>query len=101
MTGLWLRLAWRELVNSRRFAAFFILNLTLGLTGFIALDAFKVSVENSLHDRSKALLGADLQVESNRRLTFSEDKIISEIIGQKFQRAEMIEMYTMAAGPTG
>jgi putative ABC transport system permease protein len=101
MTGLWLRLAWRELVNSRRFAAFFILNLTLGLTGFIALDVFKVSVENSLHDRSKALLGADLQVESNRRLTSSEDRIISEVIGQKFQRAEMIEMYTMAAGPMG
>lgn len=101
MMGLWIRLAWREIVNSKRFSLFFVLNLTLGLTGFIALDAFKFSVEKSIYDGSKSLIGADFQVVASRALTSEENSKIAEAIGPNFQRAEIIELFTMASGPVG
>ena len=60
----WTKLAIKELLNNRRFSTFFILNLALGLAGFIALDSFKVSLDNYLSQNSRAILGADLALTS-------------------------------------
>jgi len=60
----WLKLAFRELLNNRRFSLFFIFNLALGLAGFIALDSFKESLDNHLGQNSKAILGADIALTS-------------------------------------
>jgi putative ABC transport system permease protein len=60
----WLKLAFRELLNNRRFSLFFLFNLALGLAGFIALDSFKESLDNHLGQNSKAILGADIALTS-------------------------------------
>ena len=56
------QLAWRELRHNRAFALLFLSNLALGLVGFLTLDAFKVSVATSIHERSKGLLAADVGI---------------------------------------
>ena len=61
---LWFRLAFKELLNHRRFSIFFILNLSLGLAGFIALDSFQVSLDRHLTRNSKSILGADISISS-------------------------------------
>ena len=61
---LWFRLALKELLNNRRFSIFFILNLSLGLAGFIALDSFQVSLDRHLTRNSKSILGADISISS-------------------------------------
>ena len=45
---IWFTLAIKELVNHKRFSLFFILNLSLGLSGFIALDSFQISLDYHL-----------------------------------------------------
>jgi putative ABC transport system permease protein len=37
---LWLRLAWKEISINYKFSLFFVLNLVIGLIGFIAMDSF-------------------------------------------------------------
>ena len=43
------KLAWREILNNRRFSLFFILHLAIGLSGLIAIDSLKNSIEYTLH----------------------------------------------------
>jgi putative ABC transport system permease protein len=62
------RYATRELRNSPRFSLLFIANLTLGLLGFISLDALKRSFEDRLQGSARELLGADLSISARRKL---------------------------------
>lgn len=94
------RLAVREIRNSRRFCAFFVFNLALGFFGFLALDAFKGSIEASLAAQSRQLLGADVSVSARRPISEPERRAIRESLPGA-QLAESIELYSMVAGPSG
>src|SRR5690349_4663652 len=59
---LWLQLAWKEITNNGKFSLFFVLNLSIGLIGFIALDSFKQSIDLHLQNNSKSILTADVQI---------------------------------------
>ena len=61
---LWLQLAIKEITNNFKFSLFFILNLGIGLIGFIALDSFKSSIDEHLENNSKSILTADVQISS-------------------------------------
>ncbi|RYZ52878.1 MAG: hypothetical protein EOP07_18785, partial [Proteobacteria bacterium] len=52
----------KELRNGPRFALLFVLNMSLGLLGFIALDALKRNFDDRLQDSAKTLMGADLSI---------------------------------------
>ncbi len=92
---MWFKFAWREISQSRRFSLFFILNLALGLFGFLSLDTFKTSFDQSLRLQSKNMLGADLAVSSRRLLTPSESKVIDQEVGQDSLRSNAILIYSM------
>jgi putative ABC transport system permease protein len=93
----WIKLAWREITNNKRFALFFIFNLTLGLLGFVILDSFKVAFDKSLDDRSRNLLSADLSISARRELTSDEEKIIAGILPPSTEEGRMVELYSMVA----
>ena len=57
--NVWVKLAFKELLNQRRFSIFFIVNLMLGLTGFLMLDSFKLSLHEYFAGRSKGILHGD------------------------------------------
>ncbi|MBF0260032.1 MAG: hypothetical protein HQK62_14595, partial [Desulfamplus sp.] len=78
---LWIRLAIMELSRDRRFSLFFILNLSIGLVGFIALNSFNRSLEKHLKDNLKQILTADLMVSSARPLNENENQIIESTLG--------------------
>jgi len=92
-----LRLALREIRHDRRFALAFIANLSLGLVGFLTLDGFKVSVDNSVRERSKSLLAADLAVSGRRDLTPAEEEAIAKRL-PTHEAGRVVEFFTMAAG---
>ncbi len=59
---MFLRLAFREILNNKSFFALFILNLSLGLLGLTAVEIFRASIDQSFAKRSKLILGADLEI---------------------------------------
>ena len=77
------KLAIRELINDRRFSILFMLNLAIGLFGFISLDGFKRSFQTLLTERSKLMLSADLGLSVRRDFSDVELGKIRELSGEK------------------
>jgi putative ABC transport system permease protein len=92
---LWIRLGLKELIKNRGFALFFIINLTLGFAGFIAIHSFGRSLNRHLDDNLKNILTADLVVSSNRVLELKDLELINTVLGTKKQQARLISFYTM------
>lgn len=95
---LWFRLAYREIFNNFRFSLFFVLNLSIGLIGFIALDSFKHSIAQHLENNSKAILTADVQISSRFPLTEVETNFAEEIFDEEFEYSNQISFLSMVAG---
>ncbi len=92
---LWLRLGLRELMKNRGFSFFFILNLSLGLAGFIAIHSFGNSLERHLNQNLKLILTADLVVSANTALTSEELALVDQVLGPDKTQARLIRFYTM------
>ncbi|MCP4753413.1 MAG: FtsX-like permease family protein [Proteobacteria bacterium] len=95
---IWLKFAIREVRNNSRFSWFFIVNLTLGLVGFIALDSFNISIRNHIADRSRAMLSADLDITSSHLLTAPQLSFIEEALGPYAAKTRQIEFLSMVSG---
>ncbi len=74
------KIAFRELSNSKKFVLFFILNLSLGILGFLVLHSFKTSVNESLSARSRTLLASDVSVSSRKKLSDIQAKKVEKIL---------------------
>jgi putative ABC transport system permease protein len=66
---VWVKVALRELINNRAFSVPFIINLCIGLTGFLLLDTFKNSISDYLDSRSQILIGGDMTISSSQLMT--------------------------------
>jgi putative ABC transport system permease protein len=97
---LHLHFAWREIRNNSRFSFFFILNLALGLSGFLTIQAFKDSIEASLASRSRELLTADIRISARRALSDLELSAARETLGPNAEMTQALEMYSMVASTT-
>ena len=75
-------LATRELLRNRSFLVSFVLSLSLGLIGFLALDSFKHSMQSYLEQRSQMLLGGDVQLYSLRKLAPSDEAALSKYLDE-------------------
>ncbi len=104
------RLALRDLSHQRAFAAFFIVNLALGVGGALLLDALQGSVERTLAARSRSMLGADVRVAASRELTGEEIATLDRIAGvagandrdgadRAARTADLVQLYSMVSGP--
>jgi putative ABC transport system permease protein len=91
------KLAVRELRNDPRFALFFAINLALGLSGFVALDALESSVASELQARSKVFLGADIAVSSRRPMTVDERSALAAAAAAE-STSDWVELFSMASG---
>jgi putative ABC transport system permease protein len=92
---LWLQLAWKEIRNNGKFSVFFIVNLSIGLIGFIALDSFKSSIDQHLVNNSKAILTADVQVSSRFPLTEVETGFTEKLLNSPFEASDQVSFMTM------
>ena len=94
-----LKFVFKELKNNRRFTFLFIINLSLGLSGFTALDIFKYSLDEALQKQSKAILGGDLSVSSRRPLNSQEQKQVESFFKDSaFEKTKALRMYAMVLG---
>lgn len=95
---LWLKLAYKEITNNFRFSLFFIINLSIGLIGFIALDSFKNSIDTHLNNNSRAILTADAQISGNAPLTEVEYNLADNIFNAEYEYSDQISFLSMVAG---
>ncbi|MBL6995365.1 ABC transporter permease, partial [Desulfobacula sp.] len=95
---LWMHMAIRELMKNRGFAVFFILNLSLGLTGFIAIHSFGRSLNHHLDENLKEILTADMVLSSSSPLTSEDLMLADEVLGPGKTQARLIRFYTMVKG---
>lgn len=91
----------RELRLHKRLSLLFIINVSLGLSGFIALDSFRHSIDRSLSDRSRAVLGADFGISSRKPIPEKTMKALEELAGQDKPPSQMTELYSMVATTKG
>lgn len=97
---IWRRLAWREIINTPKFSLFFILNIALGLTGFITVTALKSSIDQSLSGKSREILGADIAVSAFRPITFDEITAFDALVPRGTRIAEESGWVSMVAAVT-
>ena len=87
--------AWREIIHNWKPSLVFILNLSLGLTGFVTLDAFNATLKASLHDNAKKMLSADLGISARRPITAEELNKTRAIVGEPLKESQMFEFFAM------
>ncbi|MEZ0392453.1 MAG: ABC transporter permease [Pseudobdellovibrionaceae bacterium] len=74
-----------------------MLNLSIGLIGFLCLDAFKTSLDRVFQDNAKSLLTADVEVSVRRLLTEEETRKAHETVKTKYQDSRAWELFSMVA----
>ncbi len=93
------RLAWRELRNNARFALFFATNLAAGLVGLTAVEGLRYSLSDSIAQRSRAMLAADLSVSARREITPAEEKIVLTESGKGSELVRTLDLFSMVQSP--
>lgn len=96
-----LKLAFRELIRSWRFGLFFVFNLSLGLTGFVTLQAFNVALEKQISQNAKSILSADMAVSARREITEDEQKRMRATVPTGTQESMVYEFYAMLSSSKG
>lgn len=89
------RFVFSELIHSKRFVFLFLLNLSLGLSSFVALEFLKSSVATTISTQSRNVLGADLGISSRRQFTPEELATVESSMPSEKSSTEMIEMFSM------
>lgn len=95
------KIACRELLRSWRFGLFFIFNLSLGLTGFVSLEAFNEALEAQIQANAKSILSADLAVSARRELTEAEAQKMREALPPGTQEGKVYEFFAMLSSSKG
>jgi putative ABC transport system permease protein len=71
-----LKLAWREARASARRLGVYMGAITLGVAALVAVNSFRAQVVDSVDAESRALLGADLRLSSNRAFPDSVEAVL-------------------------
>lgn len=96
-----LRLALRELTHGWRFGLFFIFNLSLGLAGFISLQAFNDALAEHIKINAKSFLSADIAVTARREISEAEKQKIDSILPQGTAESKVYEFFAMLSSKQG
>ncbi|MBT4269240.1 MAG: ABC transporter permease [Deltaproteobacteria bacterium] len=97
---LWIRLALKELISNKRFSLFFILNLSIGLVGFIALNSFNYSLHSHFQRNLRDMMTADFILRSSRALNPEESTMLDGALGSDFSRSQQVRFFSMVSAPT-
>lgn len=89
-----------EIKNNHRFSLLFVLNVALGLSGYVAIDGFQNSIDQTLEKKSRDVLGADLALSARREITDAEKKIVKSLAQTPVESTETIELFTMVSAET-
>lgn len=87
-------MAWRDSRHSRGRLFFSITSITLGIAALVAISSFGDNLKQSIHDQSKALLGADLVIKSRRPLGKETLDLINSLGGEQSRQISFSSMVT-------
>ncbi|MCA9309618.1 MAG: FtsX-like permease family protein, partial [Phycisphaerales bacterium] len=73
--------------------------LAVGVCAVVAVSAMVAALRAGTAERSRELLGADLQVKSRQPLPAELDRLVADLEGA--ERSDLVELPTMVAAPTG
>ena len=90
-TWIW-KMAWRESRGSRRRLVVFLASMTVGVAFLTALTSTGDSLERTIDEEARQLLGADLRVSSSRPFTVDEQEVIREVGGEQATRVSFLSM---------
>jgi len=91
-----LALAWRESRFARRRLLLFLSAISLGVAALVATQSFAANLSQGVRDQSRALLGADLSISSNRRFSRATEHVIMAFGHAKYPVARMTSFGSMA-----
>lgn len=89
------RFAVRELIYNWKISLFFILNLSIGLIGFVTLDAFNQSLQAYLQQNAKKILAADLSISARRQISDDEKAAARQVMGTPLEESEVYQFFAM------
>lgn len=89
------KMALREIKKISRFHFFFLISLSLGMTGIIIVKNFKFSIEKTINQKSKKFLGADLALSLITPFNEEDLKKVKSLFKEEVQVSESIELLTM------
>lgn len=94
------RLAWAEFRAMRALVFLLIMNLALGLSGYLILSTFQDALKDSLRANAKANLSGDVAVSVRRQLTAKELEILGRHVPEGATSSRLYEFFSMvASGP--
>ena len=72
-------MALREGRSSRRRLGLYMGSISLGVAALVAINSFRANVTNAIHDESRALLGADLELRSLRPFPDTVQQLLDSV----------------------
>jgi len=91
-----LALAWRESRFARRRLLLFLSAISLGVAALVATQSFAANLSQGVRDQSRALLGADLSLSSNRKFSPRAEHMIMAFRHARYPVARMTSFASMA-----
>jgi putative ABC transport system permease protein len=77
------RLAWQDSRKSRSRLLLFMSSIILGIAALVAINSFSDNLQKDFDNQTQELLGADLVINSGRKLTTEELRLIDSIGKEK------------------
>lgn len=96
---IWYRLALKEILNNFSFSIFFVLNLAIGLIGYVLLNSFSLSLNEHFHSNLREMMTADLMTSSSRPYRPEELETIDRVLGAQRRESRVDNFLTMVATP--
>src|SRR5213592_2775976 len=75
------RMAWRDTRSSRRRLIVFSLSVVFGVAALVAIGCFRKSLEVSVNEQARALVGADLVIASRQKFSPEEEEFLRSVGG--------------------
>ena len=101
MTGVALRLAWRQARGGRRHLTAVFGCVALGVGALVAVGTLGAGLEATLVREAKALLGGDLELRAARPLPAEADAVVGRLAAAGARVVRVRELVGMARAPAG
>ena len=85
-------MAWRDSRGSRRRLLLYIASIVAGVAAIVAIRSFQDNLQQTIDQRTKALLGADLELRSRVPLSREATEFIGAIDGRHCRQVEFSSM---------
>ncbi len=86
------RMAWRDSRGSRRRLLLYVSSIVAGVAALVAVASFQDNLTAAIEERSKALLGADLRIDSRRDFSGEAEELLSSLGGRQSRQIEFSSM---------